>query len=132
MIPVHQDKFGDKNANCFKACLASVFEVGLKDIPSFGWGSDWHDKFQDYLMSTWGLYAVELGIDYDPDIFQPRGYHLIDGISPRGLLHAVVGLNGEMVHDPHPSGDGLIEKHGYTLFVQPLNSIPVRREAPRP
>lgn len=36
-------------------------------------------------------------------------YHEISGPSPRGngVYHAVVGRNGEVVHDPHPSRAGL-------------------------
>lgn len=36
-------------------------------------------------------------------------YHWISGPSPRGngLHHAVVGLNCEIAHDPHPSRAGL-------------------------
>ncbi len=40
----------------------------------------------------------------------------------RGLLHSCVGLNGEIVHDPHPSRAGLLEITDYmTLTRTPSN-----------
>ena len=41
-------------------------------------------------------------------------YILVDGISPRGIPHVVVGdaETGDMVHDPHPSRNGLADITG--------------------
>ena len=38
----------------------------------------------------------------------PDAYYLMGGMSLRGKPHCVVCLGGEMVHDPHPDGGGLV------------------------
>ncbi len=40
----------------------------------------------------------------------PKGEpYMVSGLSPRGIEHVVIFQNGEMIHDPHPSRDGLIK-----------------------
>lgn len=52
-------------------------------------------------------------------------YHVVVGPSPRGAYnHAVVGLNGKIVHDPHPDGGGLLDGawvHGLFLKIYTPN-----------
>lgn len=36
-------------------------------------------------------------------------FYIAAGPSPRGVIHAVIYQNGKMVHDPHPSRDGILE-----------------------
>jgi hypothetical protein len=46
------------------------------------------------------------GPEYPP--IAPPGYHIATGKSPRSdQVHAVVALDGRIVHDPHPSRAGL-------------------------
>jgi hypothetical protein len=115
--PVTQTKFGSPGGNCHAAALASILELPLSKIPSFGSDNDWYDRFSEYMVSNYSLQPFDIIVDtillY---LFVPRGYHLINGTSPRGLLHTVVGFAGEMVHDPHPDGSGLSEIDSYTIF----------------
>jgi hypothetical protein len=69
-----------------------------------------------------------LWISESPDwVWIPRGYHIINGLSPRGdFYHSVVGQAGKMVHDPHPSGDGLRSRESFTVFVCDYSSLPVQ------
>ncbi len=39
--------------------------------------------------------------------------YMVSGLSPRGVLHVVIFKNGEMIHDPHPSGEGLVSLSEY-------------------
>jgi hypothetical protein len=52
-------------------------------------------------------------------------YHQISGPSPRGqgIWHAVVGCNGQIVHDPHPSKAGLLDPEQWQYAIlAPLTS----------
>jgi hypothetical protein len=46
-------------------------------------------------------------------------WHVIEGTSPRGGPHACVGLNGKIVHDPHPnaSPSGLVKVDCFGFLV---------------
>ena len=114
MKPVYQTREGYPNGNCLQACIASVLEVSLDDVPeippeSADWVADLHT-----ILAPYGYYTVDITTDGTI----PQGWHLIAGKSPRGdFYHSVVGLDGEMVHDPHLSGDGLRTTEAFTLFV---------------
>lgn len=45
MKPVDQTTFGFPGGNCFSACIASLLEMPLDDVPYFMHG-DWYDAFQ--------------------------------------------------------------------------------------
>lgn len=98
---LHSD---DANGNCFAAALASVMEWDIEDCPDiFAWSEDrwWFDLRQWMLeRGYWVLSSSGCMSDL---------YCIGVGKSPRGAPggHAVVCLNGEIVHDPHPSNDGL-------------------------
>jgi len=42
-------------------------------------------------------------------------YYFVSGLSPRGVQHVTIWQNGNMVHDPHISRDGILE---LTTFEQ--------------
>lgn len=122
MKPVYQTTFGEGAGNCFQAALASIFELPLEEVPNFccvADPSDWYSAANEWLGKKYGLWLLLVGKwDGAAQPPTPRGYHLISGRSPRrGVRHSVVGLNGQMVHDPHPSGDGLAIEDTYDLFV---------------
>ena len=112
MIPVAQTRTG-ANGNCWPACIASILEIPLAEIPEFSLEpGQWLLDVQEWL-ATLGLYYVQVS-PADPMVraaFAQPGhlYHVIEGLSPRGGQHAVVGDRGRMVWDPHPA-DG--SKHG--------------------
>jgi hypothetical protein len=65
----------------------------------------------------------------DMDGLTPLPLCIIRGTSPRGIGHAVVGdtATGEMVHDPHPSREGLVEINSRLyIFQQPAITDSVR------
>jgi hypothetical protein len=115
MKPVMQSRVGE-DGTCFLACLASIFEVPESDIPDFeGDGDDeYWSQVQDFLGSQ-GLKYRRVPITGK----KPVGYSTIEGISPRGGLHACVAKDGVLVHDPHPqdgTGRGLVEPRYYGLL----------------
>lgn len=119
MIPVQQDRFGEKTGNCFSAAIASLFELSLDEVPNFNdHGSGWWDAFADWCAER-GLWPIDIAVDGDYYYFTPSGYYIVSGDSPRGdFQHAVIYYDGEMVHDPHPSGDGIMKPRYITLFTK--------------
>ena len=114
MKPVMQTLFYDTDGtgNCFEACLASIFEMDLKDIPNFH-GKNWFVDFLEWLKikgyTSYGTFIIEDIENYSGGV---DGYFIVAGESPRGKHinggHAVVYKNGKLVHDPHPDGTGVI------------------------
>jgi hypothetical protein len=115
MIPVMQTLTRVPEANCFAACVASILEVSIEAVPNFD-GDDWYQRWNAWLrprglaLLTWP--ASEGG-------WRPEGYSILGAESPRGdWAHAVVCLDGEIVHDPHPVGMGKVGKwRDWTVFM---------------
>lgn len=131
MKPVDQTRFGEHEGNCFAACLASILELEIGDVPEMSC----EGQFEIMLAWLWerGLTAVELN-------FRPRaqfpyvfsrfglkgtGLAIASGKSPRGDFdHAVVVAvdhniqQVQFIHDPHPSRDFLKDLDAL-CFIQP-------------
>lgn len=128
MKPVDQTRFGYPEGNCLMACVASVLEVPLELLPDL-WerekagDDDWWMILRTALAEH-GWEAIYLHPEYvsatnesrtSADL-APQGYALAGGPSPRESTvnedgenagHVVVAEDGQIVHDPHPSRDGL-------------------------
>lgn len=118
MIPVYQTVFGD-HGNCFAACVASIMELRLADLPSEFVG---HDEWAEWLMAR----GMAMKTRKWPGL--PNGqpwpentYVIADGDSPRGFLrgHAVVAFNGMVVHDPFPNAEAVTEFWGWSQIWTP-------------
>ena len=118
MKPVNQTLFGDGSegtdyGNCFIACLATILEYPLRKIPHFCEDKKHWFQHCNIWLSEFGLSFFECRFTAPAEVeisyFSNHwGYHLIGGESPRGIQHWVVGKEGKIVHDPHPSKTGLI------------------------
>lgn len=104
MIAVDQTKYGI-GGNCFHACLASILEIPIGEVPP-EIRSHTKPELLDSFLRKHGLALVWIP---EGHVTVPKGlWHLIDGRSPRGPFgHCVVGFGGRPVHDPHPSRAGL-------------------------
>ena len=104
----------DMPGDCARAVIASLLDLSISAVPHFlhlanRTAEGFYHRIEEFLEShgyamAWHatpMYHLHEGIDV---------YHYISGPSPRGggLFHAVVGLNGNVVHDPHPSREGLL------------------------
>lgn len=96
--------------DCWKACVASLLGVQDYDsVPHFVALDDWWGETHRYIWDTTGQVLRK---------WRDKGY-ISDGIdlligvgpSPRGdFYHAViVDREGKLIHDPHPSGMGILE-----------------------
>ena len=115
MIPVDQTTFGEDNGNCYSACIASILELDIKDVPTFCKHSDWMHKANRFVLDHgFALIMFSPVIDEAKDI---PAYSVVGGKTKRGCMHAVVYLDGEMVHDPHPDKAGIETEEDITCFV---------------
>lgn len=104
-----QTDFGS-TGNCFSACLASVFDIPLEDVPNFYIiaGNDpaiWWGAVRDWLrLRGFGVMSIQANL-----IDQFEGLFIVGGESERGIEHAVLYQNGKVIFDPHPSNVGVKE-----------------------
>lgn len=128
MKPIKQDIFSDGRdgaipGNCFQAAVASIFELGLVNVPHFVAGhTDWFFAFHDWLISHNGLYPLSFNYS-ESIIFDLKGYCLVTGMAKRGLRHTVVYKDGKLAHDPHPDNSGLIHPESICIFVDPCRGL---------
>lgn len=131
MKPVYQTLFKggsaplEEQGNCLQACLASLFELELEEVPHFVglYGSDdgWIQPCLDWLAQR-GLGF--LTIPYD-DTWDYYGYSLISGHTPEGARHVMVSYNGKIVHDPWSEDSIPMEFTQYWIFyaLNPANML---------
>ena len=125
MIPIQQTRVGE-SGNCLNACLASILEIPLWEIPEFSKDNNlFLADIQEFLAGH-DLYYVQILPD-DPTVHEAfrmslgPAYHTIEGMSPRGGQHACVGDRGEIIFDPHPQDEtsrGLVSIGCFGLLCQ--------------
>ncbi|QIN79619.1 hypothetical protein GBA65_15035 [Rubrobacter marinus] len=112
MIPVAQTRSGGPDApreeagNCYAACVASILELALEDVPDVapndngedGWNEAWGGWFRERGLTTYNLVRGE-GDD------RPFEGYTIGTVPSRNgpYEHAVVCRDGEVVWDPNPA-----------------------------
>lgn len=122
MIKVDQQRLhgDDTIGDCFLACVASVLEIPLEEVPyeitlaMDEEGVRWFHELEEFL-ETYDMRAEFLPQSRAPD----DQYLIAGGQSPRfsDLRHAVVWKGGEVVHDPHPSRDGIVGEPVYLMEI---------------
>ena len=161
MIPVTQTKVVVKNSkgeevvrgNCFAACIASILEVPITEVPNVevffhldtGY---WSEVMLTFLETKgWELCTDEMLKRFHPNQSTPKGfdfrgtdengyipeyydykdkYYLVSGKSPRGVHHICIYKNGELAHDPHPSREGLVTLE----YFQTLEKVQIKNVQP--
>lgn len=137
MRPVDQTVFVVPGGNCFSACVATLLELELAEVPYFmGDGPpdqpcNWFELFAAWL-DPLGFYPLCCTLGGD-DRWRPQGLHILSGLSPRAVdlgetwQHSVVARGDRIVHDPHPSRAGLCSRDDVVVLV-PFD--PARRPSP--
>lgn len=137
MIPYHQTKTVVKNSkgetivhgNCLQTVVACILEIPITEVPNVEVFYRFNDSmyWSEVLHTFLELYGYEMMTDerykcYHPELLKEwersdydeysgrltDSYYLISGESPRGVRHITIWMNGIMIHDPHPSGDGIL------------------------
>ena len=128
MAGVFQTRFGGSNApleeqgNCFQACVATVLRIPLSEafdcrpIP----GERWFAEFNEWL-EQYGLGCIFLEAQNETVLATIlKGVHIAEHMSEtlyNGERHAVVIIDGALVHDPNPYAERQGKLQGVYLFV---------------
>lgn len=128
MTPQEQEYLStpDMPGDCARAVIAALLDLPMSEVPHFLHLANrsvvgFYDRIEEFLAS----HGYEMAWNATPLYYLHEGmdvYHYISGPSPRGegLYHAVVGLNGLVAYDPHPSHEGLLghpDDWGYSFLV---------------
>ncbi|TAM72340.1 hypothetical protein EPN44_16120 [bacterium] len=122
MKKVHQTLFGRPDGpnaeigNCYPACVASLLGLDLDQVPHFHQlHDDAEGALDEILAFLHGQGYSCLRYEWAPWVnrYLPGALAIFGGKSPRGdWSHAVVGQvtadGWRLVHDPHPSGAGIL------------------------
>ena len=126
MKPVMQTILGYPNGNCWVACVASLLEMDIEQVPHFNQlhGEHWFKHCSDWLINH-GYGLLELEYTSKWWLVGDGPYVIVTGKSPRGdWQHAVIGkvINNrvELVHDPHPDGLMIEGEPNFIDFFVPL------------
>ena len=118
MTPVLQTYVEQSRANCLAACIASILNLPLAEVPDTGGKSafDQYTVLQAWLKERKGAL---LRVDGQVTPFLTGDvFYVLTGQGPRGQRHAVVAQGNDIVHDPHPEGGGLLDRDGaYFLLL---------------
>lgn len=134
MTPVDQAIFEDGKGDCLRACICSILDLPIDDLPNFAdigyvnGAIDWLWK-QGYP----SLHLSWTGDEGHHDTYMSTGstrvYCMVMGTSPRVYAdgsrkgHAVVGhamgWSFNIDHDPHPSRAGLVGNPDSALWIFP-------------
>lgn len=129
MIKVYQKTYND----CTAACFASIFELKLEDVPNFcgqsvnlvrAWVGSKGYYITDYFLASKNI-PPQTNIPYLATLanLSPKDWLLETmrtGNYPEG--HAVVGLNGKIIHDPLKGRSGY-KKEVFRWYITPLDSL---------
>ena len=96
MIPVTQTTSGAEG-NCFEACLASILELTIADVPRLHCWKEVTDWLDSKGYTKVHLQAINETIGM---LRGPTGYSIAAVLTPGGQVHSVVCCNGRLVHDP--------------------------------
>jgi len=107
MKPVFQSRFGKGVGNCFQACVASIFEMDLWEVPDFCniYPNDrWQQEYHAWLNKR-GLSVLPISLEsVSTDDYRFRDAELIvSGLNADGVGHSTVWCNGKMIHNPNPN-----------------------------
>lgn len=111
--PYRKQTVVGEGGNCWSTCIANILGLRPDAVPNFCvlHPNDWLNKANCWLIERHGLllmhYRGENPLDPDP-MFKQATLLIASGMGPRGHRHSVLWRDGAMVHDPHPSGDGLV------------------------
>lgn len=125
MKPVDQTVDGYPNGNCFAACVASLLEMSIEEMPSIE-GKRFYSVWPEWL-ALHGLGMVDIPAGGGIYI---AGYCIASGDSPRVAFveagrrtqHAVVCKDMSLIHDPHPSRkflDGSVKEFTVLYPLEP-------------
>lgn len=122
MKQIEQTVFDDNLGDCLRACVASIFEFPIEDMPNFWEQTQDSLRFwklvNDWLSENYGRKCIVIAVDEDNMFFISGLVCVAIGSTSRSSeQHAVVWCDG-VLYDPHPSKIGITgEPSSYAVFV---------------
>ena len=111
---VYQTEFKKNKGNALQACIASIFDKEIDDVPNFIEFPSYAEEIEDFVQQNFQLTFVKINLPNGELDFEVKHapFVLAAGKSPRGnFKHVVVGqIIGKIVqlaHDPFPDGSGI-------------------------
>ncbi len=131
MTPVFQTGMDLQAGDCLAACAASLLDLPLSAVPNFAVADEdwWHPSFCGWAEER-GLLVQCASLPGEAKRLPPPGtLCIVGGQSPRlQALHAVVMERTEagwrLVHDPHPSGAGIVGDPVDAEWFVPRSTFP--------
>ena len=137
MTPVFQtinhDPDNNKYGNCMQAVFASMLDLPLDDVPHFMANNPSVDELwpivkswlatQGYALFTICFTSRLDDIQYFMKEHNDGIYYILNGKSPRGFCHNVIGMGNSIVHDPNPEGGGIIDSWNGYYWIEILVPI---------
>lgn len=135
MIPITQTKVVVRDSkgemvvrgNCFAAAIASLVEKPITEVPNVETlfdvdGVSWYGVMDSWLRAN-GFEIItnnDYKVFHNPSEYNDDArnilidsltgkYYMASGMSPRGVMHVCIYKDGVMVHDPHPTREGIDE-----------------------
>lgn len=105
MIRVEQTILTPPDGNCFAACVASILELPLDEVPNYqsaedGWWHEWQEWLAPRNLAFVGWnHPISDDERTVRDVL--RGYSIVT-VNYGELAHACVAFDGEVVWNPHP------------------------------
>ena len=131
MIPLIQTRLHDPEngvlGNCYPTVIACLLDKeSPEDIlqiqEQYSNEDGWFDIWLDYLEGLGYYLTNPSGHLFDDSIY------MVSGKTERGTFHVCLYRNGELLHDPHPSGKGLITEEDFEFLQKIENNIQKTKE----
>jgi len=125
MKKVDQIVFEKGKGDCLRACLATILEFDINEMPNFWERTQNGEKFfnlvDNWLIKHFSLKLLTVRISEEEiNSYTENVLCIAVGKSSRGVNHAVVWFDNEIFHDPHPSKSGLVSNiPDYFIFFIP-------------
>ena len=113
MKPVFQTRYGKDEGNCYQACLASIMEMELDEVPDFcnlypergHWQLEANIWLRQFGLATVTI-APQFGDDYITAYLKDC-FLIATGDNSNGVRHCVIWKNGITVHNPNKDCKGI-------------------------
>lgn len=117
-----------EKGNCWATVIACLLETKIEYVPNIEELFDCCDYF-DILQKWLHTKGFEYVASTKEECESIDDFYMVSGKSPRGSFnHIVIYKNGQLVHDPHPSGDGILTEDYFERLIKISNdqALPVK------
>lgn len=134
MMSVFQKVVDPVHGDCMRACAASLTDTPIEQVPDFGnlreRGRQWFQAWEDFFAGAgWTIERQffslpgEAGQRAAVEAMKHFGEEFVIVWGPsaneEGVGHSVIYRDGELFHDPHPGGKGLLKIESFWIIRPP-------------